>query len=73
MFWRNMSLRSSSFQAGFLLSIFFNAEVGAKYSSEKSLDFQQTTWCYIPEGTVHFDNILQRKVFEMRQMKEQEW
>jgi hypothetical protein len=37
------------FYVGFLLGLFFDPEMEAIYASETLVDFQQTTWHYIPE------------------------
>jgi hypothetical protein len=43
------------FQAGFLLGLFFDHEMEAKYSSETSVDIQQTARRYIPEEGLILD------------------
>jgi hypothetical protein len=49
-FWDITYCRASCLlHAGFLLGVFFGREVEAKCSSETSVDFQRTTWRYIPE------------------------
>jgi hypothetical protein len=32
-----------------LLGLLFNLKIAVTYSSETSVGFEQTTWCYIPE------------------------
>jgi hypothetical protein len=50
---------------GFLLCLFF----GATWSSETSVGFQRTTWCYIPEDKTlenHYSPLLSHGQFELQ-------
>jgi hypothetical protein len=56
----NMSPTCYLRHAGFLLYSFLTLKMEATCSSETSVNFQQTTQCYIPEGrTLH-----NRKIFK---------
>jgi hypothetical protein len=70
---RKKALASAGFMLVFLFGVFFNAEDGGGISLRKSVDFQLTTWRYIPEKKHHIHHCENLKfhnqyVFHFRSM-----